>query len=148
MKKGLKILGVVVCVLLSVNVSYGQSGVNAKRMEVYMKVAVGDTTNLFGDTLFHSHTRLNGSMIIVLNDTSDISTLHVKLGTSQGGSDLLQKDFQYDVSGVFTDGTSYSRDYKTIRLGLGEFTGLNHYYAELQMEDGSSQSGPVYYYVK
>jgi hypothetical protein len=112
-----------------------QSLLPPSRMEVYMIVAPDDTTNLFGDTTFAVHTKLKGKMVVNLRDTLNISKIHVKLGTTNGGSQLLNRVFVYDLRGNFNDGTSYMRNKKTLYLGLGNFVGLTNYYGEVTLED-------------
>lgn len=73
-------------------------------------------------------------MTIQLFEVTDINSLHVKLGTTSGGSDLLDKTFDFDVSGSVGNGCSYSRTDYIITLGLGNFNGLTSYYSEVKLE--------------
>ena len=83
-------------------------------------------------------------MLVALSDTSNVSQLEVKLRKTSGASDLLQKTFTYDVSGAFTDGTSYQRAGYNITLGLGNYYGLSTEYGELRIRrTDSSLSDPV-----
>ncbi len=133
-------------IFISWNHTNTQTVLPPSRMEVYMQLASNDSTVVFNDTSFTSQNILQGTVFIKLQDTLSLAKIHVKLGTTQGGSDLFSKDFLYDDSGNFTDGTSYSRNGLNILLGIGQFTGLNSYYAEVKLEDTSQNlSDPVYY---
>ena len=103
------------------------------RMEVFMQVDPSDTTNLFGDTLFQSNTKLLGTMVLSVSDTIGIASLSVKVGTSSGSGNLFQKTFTFDTSGNFNDGTSYIRKGYIIHLGINGFTGVNNFYSKVDL---------------
>lgn len=104
-------------------------------MEVYMQKAESDTTNLYADTLFQANTKQMGKMVIVLEDTFNISKIYVKLKTdAAASSSLFSKTFNYDQGGVFSDGTSYERILNVVYIGIGNFTGLNSFYGEAKLE--------------
>lgn len=116
------------------------------RMEVFMELNEADPSGTVNDTLFAANALVKGRMVIVLQDSSDISKIYVKLGNTTGASDLLTKTFNFDQAGTFADGTSYKREGLVIYLGLGTFTGLNIYYGEAKLEDANGISGtPVTY---
>lgn len=73
-------------------------------------------------------------MTIQLFEVTGINSLHVKLGTTNGGSDLLDKTFDFDVSGSVGNGCTYSRTDYTVTLGLGSFNGLTSYFSEVKLE--------------
>ncbi|MCX6276180.1 MAG: hypothetical protein NTV09_13345, partial [Bacteroidetes bacterium] len=73
-------------------------------------------------------------MTIQLFEFTGISSLHVKLGTTSGGSDLLDKTFSFDVSGSVGNGCTYSRNENTVTLGLGSYNGLTSYFSEVKLE--------------
>ncbi len=72
-------------------------------------------------------------MTIQLFEVTGITSLHVKLGTTSGSADLLDKIFDFDVSGSVGNCT-YSRTDYTVTLGLGSFTGLTSYFSEVILE--------------
>ena len=74
------------------------------------------------------------TMTIQLFDITDVESIQVKLGTSSGASDLLNKTFVFDVSGNVGDGCSYSRTDYTVTLGLGNYYGLTSYFSEVKIE--------------
>ena len=117
-----------------------------ERMEVFMELNESNTSGTVNDTLFASNAQVKGRMVIVLQDSTDISKIYVKLGNTTGASNLLSKIFNFDQAGNFTDGTSYKREGLIIYIGLGNFTGLNVYYGEAKLEDANGVSGtPVTY---
>jgi len=141
-----KIIYTGIIFLLSWNSLYAQTVLPPSRMEVYMQQAGTDSVIVFGDTVFSSQAILMGTVFIKLQDTLNLSKIHVKLGTTSGGSDLFSKDFSFDVSGNFSDSTSYTRNGLNVLLGIGQFIGLNSYYAEVRLEDTSQNlSDPIYY---
>ncbi len=111
------------------------------RMEVFMELNEASGAGTVNDTLFAANAQVKGRMVIVLQDSSDISKIYVKLGNTAGSSDLLTRTFNFDQSGTFADGTSYKREGLIIYLGLGTFTGLNVYYGEARLEDANGVSG-------
>ena len=74
------------------------------------------------------------NMTIQLFEVTGITSLHVKLGTSSGGSDLLDKTFAFDVSGDVGNFCTFSRNDYTVLLGLGSYNGLTFYFSELILE--------------
>lgn len=79
-------------------------------------------------------TLIHAVMTIQLFEVTGISSLHVKLGTTSGGSDLLSKTFAFDVSGSVGNGCTYSRTDYTVTLGLGDLNGLTSYFSEVVLE--------------
>jgi hypothetical protein len=101
-------------------------------MSVESYPPTGDTTN-YGVPIFDSTTVFTSTMTIILNDTSSIYQLHVKLGSTLHGSQFLSTAFDYGVDGTFGS-TTYSQSGNTILLGLGTHAGMISYYAEVQIE--------------
>ncbi|MFI5219199.1 MAG: hypothetical protein ACHQNT_06890 [Bacteroidia bacterium] len=120
----------------SIELCFSQSPPPPSSMEVFMEVAPNDTNNLqnYNDSVFFNLTQLKSTMALLLEDTTNVINIHVKLGTTLGSSDLLNKIFVFDQSGIFMDGTSYKRENEVIYLGLGNFIGINTYYAEAKLE--------------
>jgi hypothetical protein len=79
-------------------------------------------------------TSIQAVMTIQLFEVTGISSLHVKLGTTSGAADLLDKTFVFDVSGNVGNGCTYSRTDYTVTLGLGNYNGLTSYFSEVILE--------------
>ena len=72
-------------------------------------------------------------MNVNLFDTSGIQNIEVKIGTAQGGSDLINQTFVFDVSGALSNGRYYLRDLYHVQLGLGQFSNFVDYFAEVRI---------------
>ena len=72
-------------------------------------------------------------MVIQLFEFTGIESIRVKLGTTEGGSDLLDKTFAFDVTANLGN-YSYSRTDYTVTLGLGSYNGLTSYFSEISLE--------------
>src|SRR5688500_351274 len=126
--------------------SKAQTVLPPSRMEVYTHRSNIDSIIVFNDTLFSSQSILIATVFLKLQDTLNLAKIHVKLGTTPGGSDIFSKDFLFDVEGSFSDNTSYWRGGLKILLGIGQFTGLNSYYSEVQLEDTSQNLSDAIHY--
>jgi len=79
-------------------------------------------------------TSIRTVMTVQLFEVTGIFSLHVKLGTTSGGSNLLDKTFAFDVSGSVGNGCTYSRTDDIVTLGLGDYNGLTSYFSEVILE--------------
>lgn len=98
--------------------------------------------------VYYSDTTLfNAQLLINVYDTTTISKLVVELYKDKNDSVSFQKIFDFDVSGVFTDGTSYSRNVFEIILGLGDHYGLINPKVSLVVQriDGTNSIVAEYY---
>ena len=127
---------------------YAQTVMPPARMEIYMQLSNSDSTIVFDNKLFSSQSILLGTVFIKLQDSLGLAKIHVKLGTTSGGNDIFSKTFLFDVTGNFSDGTSYLRNGLKVLLGIGQFVGLNNYYSEVRLEDTSQNLSPPIYYNK
>lgn len=115
-------------------------------LHVYMELIGGSTS--FSDSVISSSQPLHGTMVIEVTDTTTISKIHVKMGSSDGGNDLFSQTFIFDVSDSLSlpAGTSYLREGKVIYLGIGDYTGLNHFFGEAKLEDNVGAFSPAIKY--
>lgn len=120
--------------------SYAQNSIH--HMDVFVQNSLEEAT-VDNAIVFTSYKE--PIMFIALNDTSNISSFAVSLGTTNGGSDIFQRTFTYDAQGSFEDGTSYSRDGMYVRLSLGKLTNLPAYYAQVRATVNGSQQQAVTY---
>ena len=93
--------------------------------------------NCLGEDSIYSvtdSTSIQVVMTVNLFQATGISSFHVKLGTTSGGPDLLNKSFSFDVFGNVGNGCSYNRIDDTVILGLGDFNGLTSYFSEVVLE--------------
>jgi len=101
-------------------------------MSVMASSPSADTTE-YGVPIIDSTTLFTAMMSIILDNGDSIYQIHVKLGSTSGGSEFLSATFDYGASGTFGN-TSYSQSGNNISLGLGAHAGMIHYYAEVQIE--------------
>lgn len=115
-------------------------------LNVYMEIIGGSTS--FSDSVVSSSQPLHGTMVIEVTDTTNISKIHVKMGTSDGANDLFSQLFIFDVTDSLSlpTGTTYLREGKVIYLGIGNYTGLNHFFGEAKLEDNAGLIGPAIKY--
>lgn len=131
------IIIIMLCILYGV-ISYGQNPVSS----LTASYRYPDLTNLQVAAMSATELQMekvNFSLNITLGSTSDISTIVVLLGTTEGSSDIFYKEFEYNVNDTFDDGTSYTTTGNLVNIGLGPFVGSEHYYVEVMaiMEDES-----------
>lgn len=112
--------------------AYSQHPYPVVSMDV-SNVAIADTM-LSGLPVLDDSTWFETTMHVAVYDTTGIDYLEVKLGTTEGGSELLSRNFSFDVSGGLGDGTSYHRLGYDIDLGLGNYRGLLKYFAGLRIK--------------
>ncbi|MDQ3191757.1 MAG: hypothetical protein M3Q58_09195 [Bacteroidota bacterium] len=75
---------------------------------------------------------------LILQDTINISKIHIKVGTSNGASDMLDYAFLYDINAGYPGNQSYYRNLNEVILGLGQFpSGLYFYETKLQYTSGT-----------
>ena len=73
-------------------------------------------------------------LTLKLFEITGIESIRVKLGTADGGSELLDKTFAFDVFGNVGNGCTYGRIDDTILLGLGFYNGLTSYFSRVTIE--------------
>jgi hypothetical protein len=105
-----------------------------KKFQIVMKVSPNDTTLQTNDTAFKSTTVLIAKGFVLLVDTINVFKIHLRLGTTDSIFNLLNKNFVFNVQGNFQDGTSYQREGKLLKFGLGNYNGLNNFYGEVKIE--------------
>ena len=77
---------------------------------------------------------VNVTLMIELPQQTGIAKLHVKTGSTLGGTDYAHKAFVFDVSGPLGDGTTYKRSGKAVYLCLGKVYDIDEVYAEVSLE--------------
>lgn len=92
------------------------------------------TTSL--DTLVYD-SLCNRVCKVFLDDTLNIDSIHVKIGTAENLSDILDYSFAWDVTTGLPSGLNYYREEKIIYLWLLQTYMADMYYYELQLEDSS-----------
>ena len=111
-------------------------------MEVQLQ-SVGNNFSPDGLPIVSNSTIYNVGMNVSLYDTSNIQSIEVSLGSSQGGTDILSHTFSNDVSGSLGNGLSYLRNGYQLNLGLGQLTGLQDYFTEVKGKRTNGTYSPV-----
>jgi hypothetical protein len=99
------------------------------------------------DSVVHydSTTVFAATMQIVVDDTTNISSIEVTFGKS-ANEVLLQKSFTFDVSGSLGNNTSFFRSGYNITLGLGEFADISLFYADMQITRADNSISQLFTY--
>ncbi len=81
---------------------------------------------------------------VLLLDSTQVGKIHIKLGRTEGGSDIFDDYFVFDNN---TPGgvKSYERNLMHIIMGLGVFENLNHIYASVYLESTIGTTSEVIY---
>lgn len=91
--------------------------------------------------LLTANDSLKISVSMLLEDTMVLSKIHIKLGTTLGGNDLLDQTFLYDNSNL-TLPQGYFREKEMVTIVLGEYPYTGVFYNEIVLEDvDGNQSG-------
>lgn len=84
-------------------------------------------------SILTSSDTLNISVFLETADTVNLSKIHLKLATTDGGNDLLDHVFDFDATPA--SGFFYERDGNLIKIGLGQYLYHRIYYCEIYFED-------------
>lgn len=77
--------------------------------------------------------------LVKASNQVNISKVHVKLGTSQGTGDILEMELNYNGQSL-PAGVSVVNQGEFLRIELGEYTGIQNFYAEVRFEDINGDS--------
>ena len=84
---------------------------------------------------------LNLSVSMLLADTNTVAKIHVKLGTTLGGNDLLENTYTFDVTP--SGSLSYFREGIMMNLGMGEHLNTGVFYCEIKLEDSTGNFSEI-----
>ena len=109
-------------------------------------VAVANNFSLDSLPVITDSTVFDVGVDVHLFDTTDVQSIEVKIGTTPGGSDLVNHSFAFDVTGSLGSGMTYLRDGYLVQLDLGLILNLVDYFAEVRLQrmDGSYSPTVVY----
>ena len=109
-------------------------------------VAVANNFSLDSLPIITDSTVFDVGVDVHLFDTTDVQFIEVKIGTTPGGSDLVDHSFAFDVTGSQGSGMAYLRDGYLVQLDLGLILNLVDYFAEVRLQrmDGSFSPTVVY----
>ncbi len=104
-----------------------QQTIPAEVMDTLQDPSVLFTNSYFSVTAF-----------MTIFDTVNISKIHVKLGTSEGGNDLLESEFLFDNPDQ-PNGLEFTREEYAVCLGLGVYLKQENYFFKVYLEDINGQ---------
>lgn len=73
------------------------------------------------------------SVTMIVPDTNVINKIHIKLGSTLGGNDLVDQQFIYDT--VLNSPQVYERESDMIKICFGEYLNSSLFYCEVKLED-------------
>jgi len=80
---------------------------------------------------------------ISLESVGGISNIHVKLGTTIGGNEKAEFVIPFDAPNNLPAGVSYNRKGNVVYIGVGNYSGMDKYYAEVRLEDSAGYITPA-----
>lgn len=93
--------------------------------------------------LIQQDSALKVAVNIILQDTTSLNIIHLKLGTTLGGTELITQSFNYDGTNVGA-GYSFSKSFNNATIDLGVHPNTNNalYYVaiELEYDNGNKSS--------
>jgi hypothetical protein len=107
---------------------------------VLENVVSSSTASLFDTSSFNINSLVfQAKLLVEVVDYTNVSKIHIKLGTSSGASDLIQHVFTTDPLQMVPLYFSYSYENNLYTLEVGQYTGLTTYYCEVQLEYSDGQ---------
>ncbi len=85
--------------------------------------------------------------VIVVEDTSNVQQLEVKLGSSAGDYSFVNTVFDFDVTGGLPAGYSYQRNGNTITLVTGPLTEHSTWFGSVRIKNNSGQWSDAYDFI-
>lgn len=145
MNKSLPLVLAYFLIILTGQNCFAQSDISILSMDVFTEPI---SNNLSSDSLpiQTDSTGYNVMMNVNLYDTTIIQEIEVKIGTSDGASDLISHTFTFDVFGSLGNGLSYDREFYHLSLGLGELSGMLNYFAAVRVKRTDNSWSPSIVY--
>jgi hypothetical protein len=81
-------------------------------------------------TDYYNNSIFDVGVSVLLSDTNNISKIYVKLGRTEGGSELFDNFFLFDQSSQ-PHGISFTRNKFYVVMELGEFSDVNELFCEV-----------------
>ncbi|PCI95670.1 MAG: hypothetical protein COB15_11940 [Flavobacteriales bacterium] len=130
-------------VLLVASVSVAQQLVKPESLDVHLEL-VSDSQNLGqleeqeGDPLSQitATTTQKVKYVIGLLSELNISKIHAKMGTTDGGNEVFEIVANFDGLNL-PEGVTLTKTGNLVYLELGEYIGIQTFYAEVVLEDNA-----------
>jgi len=79
-------------------------------------------------------TLIEGTYFVVLSDSTGVSNVEVKIGSTSGGSEVMGYSFSYDSQSGLPQGFTYAREKTKLTLGIGTYTDRSTYYCQVRIQ--------------
>lgn len=85
---------------------------------------------------------LSSSFVVILSDSSQIDKVEIELGSTEGQNDLINYDFDFDVTSNLPNGYSYHRVGNRVSLVTGTVAAYSTFFgrARLKLSNGQYSS--------
>lgn len=115
--------------------------------QVFMLVVGNQSVSIFDTTAFDvSNQTVKAKLVVSVTDATNIAKIHVKMGSTVGGSDLVNHVFTTDPLQIVPQDYSFEFFNNKYNLVIGQYTGLTTYHCEVKLEYTDGQiSSPVTY---
>ncbi len=86
------------------------------------------------------------NVLLHLFSTDKLARIHAKIGSSKGAADHASYSFAFDQKEGLPSPFTYTRDGKTVVLGMGQVKGIQNFYVEVVLEslDGQLSEARIY----
>ena len=98
-------------------------------------------------TTMGSNGNVNGFVHVDLPDTVSISSIEVKLGSTEGGAEILQHVFIYDVSQGLPIGFAWQRKGKHVIIDVGTLVESPVIFGQIRLRNTASVWSDAYSFV-
>ncbi len=123
------------CLSLFGFVSFSQNPISS--VQILPTYPTADSTQLADmDADIRAHVETGIELQVALTSVTDVDMVVIKVGLTEGGSDLFYREFDFDSPETYPDGTSYARNGNTLTLGIGDFQGYGTYHTEVSIVKG------------
>lgn len=116
---------------------------NAQTFDYKIKLELNEPeVNQFDTT--YSHT-----CILNVSDTSNIGSIEIKGGKTQGQTEFVNHVFTFDQSANLPNGYTYNRHGGVIQIGLGDYASKKAVFYQIRVKDTTGNySQPIYWEFK
>lgn len=82
---------------------------------------------------------LSSSFVVILSDSSQIDKVEIELGSTEGQNDLINHDFDFDVTSSLPTGYSYLRVGNRVSLETGTVAAYPTFFGRARLKLSSGQ---------
>lgn len=122
-----KILPLILCMLFTLlyNSSRAQTPAQIDSLTLQVNPFIGKNPLSQAD----ANKNRTAKLVLHLNTTDSVAVIQLKLGTTSGASDILEKNYPFA-----SNGTTFIVSNNTAHISLGKFAHEGTYYAEVKLQ--------------